>query len=172
MYKANLHLRTAIRVLQPIHSFTANNDKELYDAVKEFDWSSVMGLEQTLAIDPVVFSEIFTHSQYVALKTKDAIVDQFREKTEKRPSVNVESPDVRLVVHLSKNKGTISLDSSGDSLHKRGYRVQGHKAPLNEVLAAGMVLMSGWTPKMTLPILFFYFMFFLSILFLLPLFHS
>ncbi len=150
MYKANLHLRTAIRVLQPIYNFEANNDKELYDEVQKFDWSTVMGLEQTLAIDPVVFSDIFTHSQYVALKTKDAIVDQFREKTGKRPSVNIEAPDVRLVIHMSKNKATISLDSSGDSLHKRGYRVQGHKAPLNEVLAAGMVLLSGWNPKMTL----------------------
>ncbi len=150
MYKANLNLRTAIRVLHPFHHFTAKTDKELYSRVQEFDWSQLMGIEQTLAIDPVVFSDIFTHSQFVALKAKDAIVDQFREKTGKRPSVDVENPSVRLVIHVSKDKFTISLDSSGDSLHKRGYRTGHHKAPLNEVLAAGMVLLSGWDKKQPL----------------------
>jgi putative N6-adenine-specific DNA methylase len=150
MYKANLLLRTAIRILHPIHHFTAKNDKELYDGVMKFDWSTIMGINETLAIDPVVYSEIFTHSQFVALKTKDAIVDQFRNKTGKRPSVDVENPSVRLVIHIAKDKATISLDSSGDSLHKRGYRTGHHKAPLNEVLAAGMVMLSGWDKKMPL----------------------
>ncbi len=150
LYKANLHLRTAIRILLPIHHFTAKNDKELYDGVQKFDWSSIMEVKQTLAIDPVVFSDYFNHSQYVALKTKDAIVDQFREKLGERPSVDIENPNIRLVIHLSKDKATISMDSSGDSLHKRGYRVGHHKAPLNEVLAAGMVLLSGWNEKMAL----------------------
>jgi len=150
MYKANLHLRTAIRILQPLFEFKAKNDQELYDEVQKFDWSTLMTNKQTLAIDPVVFSDIFTHSQFVALKMKDAIVDQFRDKTGIRPSVDVENPDIRLVIHMAKDKATVSLDSSGDSLHKRGYRVQGHKAPLNEVLAAGMVLLSGWNPKIPL----------------------
>ena len=147
LYKSNLLLRTAIRVLHPIHKFTAKNDQELYDGVKQYDWSELMSVTDTLAIDPVVYSEVFTHSKYVALKTKDAIVDQFREKFEKRPSVDVENPSVRLVIHIAKENVTISMDSSGDSLHKRGYRVGNHKAPLNEVLAAGMVLLSGWDKK-------------------------
>ncbi|TLX73234.1 class I SAM-dependent RNA methyltransferase [Labilibacter sediminis] len=150
LYKSNLSLRTAIRILKPIHQFTASNDQELYDGVMKFDWSSIMTNEETLAIDPVVYSEHFTHSQYVALKTKDAIVDQFRNNTGKRPSVDIENPSVRLVIHIAKEKATISMDSSGDSLHKRGYRVGNHKAPLNEVLAAGMILLSGWNKKMPL----------------------
>jgi len=150
LYKSNLHLRTAIRVLHPIHVFDAKNEKELYDGVKQFDWSSIMDVDMTLAIDPVVYSEIFTHSKFVALKAKDAIVDQFREKEGKRPSVDVENPSVRFVIHVANDKVTMSLDSSGDSLHKRGYRRGNHKAPLNEVLAAGMVLLSGWDKKMPL----------------------
>ena len=150
LYKANLLLRTAIRILLPIHHFTAKNDQELYDGVKEFDWSTIMGVEQTLAIDPVVYSEAFTHSLYVALKSKDAIVDQFREKVGTRPSVELDNPDIRLVIHLANDKASMSLDSSGDSLHKRGYRTAMHKAPLNEVLAAGMVMLSGWDKKQPL----------------------
>ncbi len=150
LYKANLLLRTAIRILLPIHRFTASNVQELYDEVKKFDWSTIMSVNETLAIDPVVFSEIFTHSQYVSLKMKDAIVDQFREKVGTRPSVDVENPSVRLVIHIAKESATISMDSSGESLHKRGYRTGVHKAPLNEVLAAGMVLLSGWDKKMPL----------------------
>ncbi len=150
LYKANLLLRTAIRILKPIHVFDAKNDKELYDGVKSYDWTKVMTVDQTLALDPVVYSEIFTHSKFVALKAKDAIVDQFREKFERRPSVDVEDPSVRLVIHVAKDKVTMSMDSSGDSLHKRGYRGGNHKAPLNEVLAAGMVLLSGWDKKIPL----------------------
>jgi putative N6-adenine-specific DNA methylase len=150
LYKANLHLRTAIRVLKPLHKFVANNESELYKGIQAYDWISLMTCDQTLAIDSVVFSDIFTHSKYVALKTKDAIVDQFRDKFNKRPSVSVELPDIQLVIHIAKNKVTISLDSTGESLHKRGYRTRMHKAPLNEVLAAGMVLLSGWDKKMPL----------------------
>ncbi len=150
LYKSNLHLRTAIRILVPIHKFVAKDDKQLYDGVKNYDWSKIMDVHQTLAIDPVVYSELFKHSKYVALKTKDAIVDQFRDKFGERPSVNVEDPDMRLVIHIAKENVTISMDSSGDSLHKRGYRGGIHKAPLNEVLAAGMVLLSGWDKKMPL----------------------
>jgi putative N6-adenine-specific DNA methylase len=150
LYKANLLLRTAIRILHPIHTFTAADDTQLYDGVKAFDWSTLMDVEETLAIDPVVYSEVFTHSKYVALRAKDAIVDQFRDKLGKRPSVDVENPSVRFVIHVAKDKVTMSIDSSGDSLHKRGYRMGNHKAPLNEVLAAGMVLLSGWDKKMPL----------------------
>ncbi|MDB4335016.1 THUMP domain-containing protein [bacterium] len=150
LYKANLHLRTCIRILKPIHEFTAKNEDELYKRVREFDWSTLMTTSETLAIDSVVFSEIFTHSKYVALKTKDAIVDQFRDKEGKRPSIDIENPNVQLVVHIARDKVTISLDSSGESLHKRGYRIGNHLAPLNEVLAAGMVMLSGWDKKMAL----------------------
>ncbi len=150
LYKANLHLRTAIRILVPIHKFEAKDDIQLYEGVKKFDWSKIMDVNQTLAIDPVVYSEIFKHSKFVALKAKDAIVDQFRDKCGERPSVDVENPDMRLVIHVAKDNVTISMDSSGDSLHKRGYRGGSHKAPLNEVLAAGMVMLSGWDKKMPL----------------------
>ncbi len=147
LYKANLNLRTAIRVLHPILKFNAGSVDELYNNVKKFDWSSIMSLESTFAIDPVVFSTIFTHSKFASLKMKDAIVDQFREKTGKRPSVDINKPNIRLVIHISQNKVTISLDSSGDSLHKRGYRTGMYDAPLNEILAAGMVMLSGWDKK-------------------------
>ncbi len=150
LYKANLHLRTAIRILVPIHKFEAKDDKQLYDGVRKYDWSQIMDVNQTLAIDPVVYSELFKHSKFVALKTKDAIVDQFRDNCGERPSVDVDDPDMRLVIHVAKDNVTISMDSSGDSLHKRGYRGGNHKAPLNEVLAAGMVMLSGWDKKMPL----------------------
>ena len=147
LYKANLHLRTALRILQPIHAFQALNERQLYRRIMDFDWSEYLGLKQTFAIDSIVFSNRFRHSQYVALKMKDAIVDQFRKKTGKRPSVDTRNPDVRFSVHVNHTHFTLSIDSSGDSLHKRGYRKQGHRAPLNEVLAAGMIRISGWDKK-------------------------
>ncbi|PCJ79672.1 MAG: RNA methyltransferase [Flavobacteriales bacterium] len=145
LYKSNLHLRTALRVLQPIHIFKAKNEKQLYDKVKAIDWSWYFDSSQTFAIDSIVFAEHFTHSNFPSLKMKDAIADQFREKEGKRPSIDKVNPDIRLNLHVSHETCTISLDSSGDSLHKRGYRRGGtHAAPLNEVLAAGLVLLSGW----------------------------
>lgn len=144
LYRANLELRTALRILVPIFQFDAHSEDELYKKIHDWDWSAHLTIDQTFAIDSTVSSEVFTHSKYVALKTKDALVDQFREKTGKRPSVDVESPDLRINVHAYKTHFTISLDSSGDSLHRRGYRHPGHSAPLNEALAAGMVLLSGW----------------------------
>lgn len=144
LYKANLHLRTALRILMPISTFTATTEDELYKAIYDFDWSQYLTEKKTFAIDAVAFSEIFKHSKYLALKTKDAIADQFREKTGLRPSVNTENPDVLINVHVSRDKFTISLDSSGESLHRRGYRQPGHQAPLNEVLAAGMLKIAGW----------------------------
>jgi len=146
LYKANLHLRTALRILAPISEFYANSIEELYSEVKSISWSDYIDINQTFAIDSVVFSEKFTHSQFVALKVKDAIVDQFKERIGKRPSVDPKTADIRINVHIAHNKVSISMDSSGDSLHKRGYRRKGHLAPLNEVLAAGLLLLTEWTP--------------------------
>jgi putative N6-adenine-specific DNA methylase len=144
MYRANLELRTALRVLRPVYHFTAEDEKQLYDALLAYNWSEVMDVDDTFAIDAVTYSKIFTHSQYVALKTKDAIADWFRTQTGRRPSVDVERPNMRFNVHVAANQVTVSLDSSGESLHKRGYRVEAGPAPINEVLAAGLVLLSGW----------------------------
>jgi putative N6-adenine-specific DNA methylase len=149
MYKANFHLRTALRVLKPIGEFKVKDEHELYKSVQTIEWDEIFSLKQTFAIDSVVNSESFSHSKYVALKVKDAIVDQFREKYDKRPFVETEDSDIRLHVHISHDDCTILMDSSGDSLHKRGYRTKATKAPLNEVLAAGMILNSGWDKKST-----------------------
>lgn len=147
MYRANFHLRTAIRILKPIAEFKVNNEHELYDAIQTIDWSNYFDLKNTFAVDSVVHSNNFSHSKYVALKVKDAIVDQFRSKFKKRPFVDTDNPDLRISVHISHDQCTVSLDSSGESLHKRGYRIKTNKAPLNEVLAAGMIMLSGWDKK-------------------------
>jgi putative N6-adenine-specific DNA methylase len=147
LYKANLHLRTALRILQPLTTFTANSEEDLYKSVKAFDWSHFLNPDQTLAIDAITYSDIFKNSKYVSLKTKDAIADQFRERTGKRPSVDIENPTLLINVHIAQNKVTLSLDSSGESLNRRGYRTGEHPSPINEVLAAGMILMTGWDGK-------------------------
>ena len=144
MYKANLCLRTAIKILKPYESFKANSEQELYDNIKRLPWEKFLAEDGSLAIDSAVHSDIFTHSQYVALKSKDAIVDRFREKFGKRPDVDLDFPDLRINIHIENNFCNVSFDSSGDSLHKRGYRTATNIAPINEVLAAGMLLMSGW----------------------------
>lgn len=144
MYKANLACRTAIKILKPIFTFKVNNEDELYQGIYKFDWSTYMSSDQTLAIDATVFSDIFTHSKYVALKCKDAIVDQFRERTGTRPDVDVEDPHLRINIHIHQNECTVSLDSSGPSLHQRGYKTATNIAPINEVLAAGLLMLSGW----------------------------
>src|SRR5690606_33325439 len=144
MYKANVHCRTALRVLKPIYNFKANSADEVYRAIKELNWEDYLSLDTTFSIDAVVFSHIFTHSKFVAYRVKDAIADWFIERYEKRPSVSVSNPDLIFNIHISHNKCTLSLDSSGESLHKRGYRLDQTEAPLSEVLAAGMVLKSGW----------------------------
>ncbi|MEX0968128.1 MAG: THUMP domain-containing protein [Bacteroidia bacterium] len=144
LYKANLHLRTALRILVPIGSFIANNEEQLYKGIREFNWLRHLGPDDTLAVDAAVHSREFTHSKYVALKTKDAIVDQIRDMKGTRPSVDIKSPTVRINIHIQENHCNVSLDSSGDSLHRRGYRLDMNPAPLNEVLAAGLVLLSGW----------------------------
>lgn len=146
MYKANFSLRTAIRILKPLKTFTVQNEESLYNEVKKMEWENYLTNKQTLLVDAVLNTEIFTHTQYISQKTKDAIVDRFREMTGDRPSVDLLNPDLRINVHIFRDQCTISLDSSGDSLHKRGYRQDTNLAPLNEVLAAGMILLTGWTP--------------------------
>ena len=144
MYKANFCLRTAIRILKPIKQFVAKNADEVYEQIKAIHWEDYLDIDKTFAVDAVVFSEEFRHSKFVSYKVKDAIVDYFRDAYDKRPSVRISKPDVLLNIHIAETKCTLSLDSSGESLHRRGYRQEAVEAPLNEVLAAGMILMSGW----------------------------
>ena len=144
MYKANFHCRTALRILKPIHTFKAKDADEVYENVKKIEWSNYLDDSSTFAIDEVINSDDFNHSKFVAYRTKDAVVDYFKEKTGKRPSVRINNPDLIINIHISHNDCTISIDSSGESLHKRGYRVDQNEAPLNEVLAAGMILKTGW----------------------------
>ena len=144
MYKANLSLRTAIKILKPYKSFKVHSEEDLYNEIKKIKWEELLGPTDTLAIDATVHSDRFTHSKYVALKSKDAIVDRFRDKFGKRPGIDLDFPTLRLNIHIEKNDCTVSLDSSGQSLHKRGYKSATNIAPINEVLAAGMLLLSGW----------------------------
>ncbi|NOY78785.1 MAG: methyltransferase [Calditrichaeota bacterium] len=144
LYRANLYLRTALRILKPVAEFTVEDETDLYRGIRGMDWSAYLDVEGTLAVDGVVKSDRIRHSKYLALKVKDAIADQFREKFGRRPSVDVSDPTLRLNVYLYKDRCTVSLDSSGESLHRRGYRLESMQAPLNEVLAAGMILLSGW----------------------------
>ena len=144
MYKANMCCRTALRILKPIVRFIANDPDELYDAVRDLDWSEFMGPDSTFAIDSTVNSAEFTHSRFVTYRVKDGIVDHFNDKLGRRPSIRVSGADVLLNVHISDNRVTISLDSSGEPLSKRGYRVEQTEAPINEVLAAGIIMKTGW----------------------------
>lgn len=147
MYKANLALRTALKILKPIKTFKAFNDKSLYEGIKKIDWSDYLNEHQTFLVETTLHSEHFNHSQFVALKTKDAIVDQFRELNGKRPSIDKDFPDLQIHVHIDRDTVTVSLDTSGASLHHRGYRSATNIAPINEVLAAGMLILSGWEGK-------------------------
>jgi len=144
MYKANLCLRTALKILKPIHSFKTRNEIELYKGIAQIDWNEYLNVDDTLSIDTMVSSPFFNNSQFVALKAKDAIVDQFRNMFGKRPSIDTTQPTILLNIHLTNDECLVSIDSSGESLHKRGYRINSTLAPLNEVLAAGMILLSGW----------------------------
>lgn len=144
LYQATLSCRTAIRVLLPIHRFSAKNEKQLYAGIRDVDWQRYLRAGGSLAIDPIVRNSFCTHSLFAAQLVKDAIVDQIREKTGQRPSVDLKNPDLRIGLYLNENQATIYLDASGDSLHKRGYRKHTGKAPLNEVLAAGIVLLTEW----------------------------
>ena len=144
MYKANLGLRTALRILVPIHDFYAHNEEEFYKKVKSFEWEKWLDQDGSFAISSTINSKTFTHSKFMALKTKDAIVDRFRERSGERPQVDLKFPDIQIHLHIDRNKCNLSLDSSGESLHKRGYKTSTNIAPINEVLAAGMILLSGW----------------------------
>jgi putative N6-adenine-specific DNA methylase len=144
LHRANLWLRTAIRVLWPILEAPIRSPDDLYEAVRSLDWSRYMTPEHTLAVDCNVRDSAITHSKYAALKTKDAICDQFIDHCGRRPSVDVEEPMIGLNLHIYQNHAVLSLDSSGDSLHKRGYRPIQTRAPLNEALAAALILHSGW----------------------------
>ena len=144
LYRANLWLRTASRVLVPIATFRADDADAVYTEAKKIEWEQLMDLTTTFSIDATVYSETFRHSRYVTYKVKDAIADRFNEQYGKRPSVRVTEPDLYINVHIADRTVTISLDSSGESLHKRGWRVAQTDAPINEALAAGMLLMAGW----------------------------
>jgi putative N6-adenine-specific DNA methylase len=147
MYKANLSLRTALKILKPIHVAKVFNDKSLYDEIQKIDWSEYMNEHQSFVVDVTLYSEVFNQSMFVALKTKDAIVDQFRDATGKRPNIDKDFPDLRVHIHIDRDQCTVSLDTSGDSLHHRGYRTATNIAPINEVLAAGILILSGWEGK-------------------------
>lgn len=144
MYRANFQLHTAIRILKPIAHFKAKSADDMYNEVSKIDWSLYIEKGKTFSVDSVVYSDEFTNSRFVTYKVKDAIVDQFRERTGTRPNISVTNPDIRLNIHVAEFDATLSLDSSGESLHRRGYRQESVEAPLNEVLAAGMILMTGW----------------------------
>ena len=145
LYKANLYCRTAVKILKPIAQFDCPDENVLYEEIGKINWEKYMSVDDTLSIDGVVFSSHINHSKYAALKTKDAICDQFRSKYDKRPSVDTRDPHLRLHVRISLDVCTVSLNSSGESLHKRGYRPNAEiEAPINEVLAAGLILLTGW----------------------------
>ena len=144
MYRANFQLHTAIRILKPISHFKARSAEDVYESVKKIDWSKYILDGKTFSVDSVVYSEEFRNSRFLTYKVQDAIVDQFREATGSRPNISVSNPDIRLHIHIADEDATLCLDSSGESLHRRGYRQESVEAPLNEVLAAGMILMTGW----------------------------
>ena len=147
MYKANLNLRTCLRILKPIATFQAHDEKELYNNILKINWEEYFELENTFATHATTNSEVFNHSKYASLLVKDGIADFFRKKHNKRPNVDPDNPDVTINLHVNKHTCTVSLDSSGKSLHKRGYKTDTIIAPINEVLAAGMILLSGWNKK-------------------------
>lgn len=144
MYKANLCCRTALRILKPVIKFTAKDPDELYDEVRDYDWEQFLGVDSTFAIDSTVNSSEFTHSKFVTYRVKDGIADHFNDKYGRRPSIRLTGADLMLNVHIFEDRVTISLDSSGEPLSKRGYRTDATKAPLNEVMAAGIIMKTGW----------------------------
>ncbi|MGB4961097.1 MAG: class I SAM-dependent RNA methyltransferase [Saprospiraceae bacterium] len=150
LYKSNYLLRTALKILVFVKEFEIKNENDLYLEIKNFAWEEYFSLEETFAIDSVVNSDMFRHANFISLKAKDAIVDRYREKYGARPNVDKDQPTIRINLHVRQNTVTLSMDSSGRSLHMRGYRLQQTEAPINEVLAAGLILLSGWDKKTTL----------------------
>ena len=148
MYKSNLSLRTALKILKPIKEFKFNDLDAYYESIKSIEWEKYMNIDSSFSINSVVFhSKIFNNSKFTSLKAKDAIADRFRSLFGRRPNVNTLNPEIKIEIHVNKSFCTISLDSSGESLHKRGYKKYNSTAPINEVLAAGIILMSGWDGK-------------------------
>ncbi len=147
LYKINYSARTALKIIVPIITFKAWNENQFYDKIFDFPWESVMNVDQCFAIDATVYSETFKHSQYMSLKMKDAICDYFKLKERKRPDIDPKNPDIKFHLHIDRELVTISLDSSGDALFKRGYRKEQGEAPINEVLASGMLQLAGWDGK-------------------------
>ena len=147
LYRANFACRTAVRVLKPFLKLHSSSADDLYEQLKGFDWEQLMTVKTTFAIDATVYSEDFNNSRFVTYRVKDAIADYFNDKCGKRPSIRLTNPDIRLDVHIAGREVTLSLDSSGDPLFKRGWRVAQTDAPINEVLAAGIILLSGWDGK-------------------------
>jgi putative N6-adenine-specific DNA methylase len=147
MYRANYSCRTALRILKPLKSFEISEQQALYDNIADIAWEELLEPTHTIAVDSIISDAVFTNSQYVSLKTKDAKVDRLRTKWGSRPFVNLDDPDLRINIHIYKQTCSVSLDSSGRSLHKRGYRVSTGIAPLNEVLASGLIHLSGWDRK-------------------------
>jgi len=144
LYKINLWCRTATRILLPIAAFPADSSDRLYQGVANIDWAPYLDPDMTLAVDAIAIESSFDNSLFVAQRVKDAIVDQFRKRNGKRPSVDADNPDLRINIHIHGDKATLSLDSSGGPLTRRGYRIEGGKAPLSEVLAAGIVRLTEW----------------------------
>lgn len=150
LYKANLCLHTGLKVIVPITKFIANNEQDLYNQIKLIEWEQFISNTDSLMVEAVTNSELFSHSLFVSQKVKDGIVDRFREKTGKRPDVDLIRPILKLYVHIFKNEVSIHLDSSGDPLYKRGYRADINEAPMKEVLASGLVKLSGWEKHLLL----------------------
>lgn len=144
MYKANFHLRTAVRILKPILHFKASDADQVYNVIKSIEWENYLDANSTFSVDSVVYSDVFRHSKFVAYRVKDAIADYFNEKTGRRPSVRLNNPDLIFHIHIAQEDCTLAFDSSGESLHRRGYRVETGAAPINEVLAAGLIMLTGW----------------------------
>jgi len=144
LYKANLCLRTALKILKPIHTARVQDEDALYQLFYDFPWEDFLDMDSKFVIDSVVHGTLFTHSKFASQKAKDGLVDQFRDRYSERPSVDLNRPDLRINLHIQEDFCTISLDSSGASLHHRGYRTATNIAPLNEVLAAGLIQLSGW----------------------------
>ena len=144
IYKANLCLHSALKILKPIYEFKANSNEDLYNKLYNYNWNYYMNESNTFVFDSVLSGNIFTHSLFVSQKAKDALVDKFRDEKKNRPDVDLKHPDFRFHLHISNNTCSLLLDSSGESLHKRGYRVSTNIAPINEVLAAGIIKLSGW----------------------------
>ena len=144
LYLANYHLRTALKILIPLTDGVINNEQDLYEFVRTVKWERYLGVNDTLAVEVSMNTNLFKHTQYISQKIKDAVVDQFRDKFGSRPSVDLDHPTLRINAYISDNTISLSRDSSGESLHKRGYRMQQGPAPMNEVLAAGLLILSGW----------------------------